>query len=56
MTINATLRKIKKVSLKQADLPPDQVGGDGMVMVTATKGKVGATEKKGQTAPGDANR
>ena len=53
LTINATLRKIKKVSLKQADLPPDQVGGDGTGDGNATKGKVGATEKKGPTAPGD---
>ena len=46
LTINATLRKIRKVSLKQADLPPDQVGGDGDGDSTGTKGKVGATEKK----------
>lgn len=41
ITINATLRKIRKVSLKQADLPPDQTasGGDA-------NGKTGATEKK----------
>ena len=29
LTINATLRKIRKVSLKQADLPPDQVSDGG---------------------------
>lgn len=42
LTINATLRKIRKVSLKEADLPPDQVGDGG----SGAKGKSGATEKK----------
>lgn len=48
LTINATLRKIKKVSLKQADLPPDQVGGEGGGSGNA-KGKAGATDKKVST-------
>jgi len=37
--INASLRKVKKVKLKQTELPPDQTSGDGT-------GKTGATEKK----------
>lgn len=37
--INASLRKIKKVKLKSAELPPDQAAAPA-------KGKVGKTEKK----------
>jgi hypothetical protein len=42
LSINATLRKIRKVSLKQADLPPDNAAktGDG------TNGRTGATNNK----------
>ena len=41
LQINATLRKIKKVTLKQTDLPPEKASGqDG------AKGKTGKTEKK----------
>jgi hypothetical protein len=42
LSINATLRKIRKVSLKQADLPPDNAS-----TTSGTKGKTGGTEKKG---------
>lgn len=45
ITINATLRKIRKVTLKQADMPPDQVSGDGDGSGNA-KGKSGRTESK----------
>jgi hypothetical protein len=38
LTINASLRKIRKVSLKQADLPPDNAAA-------GTKGKTGETAK-----------
>lgn len=37
ISINATLRKIKKVALKAADLPPDKAPGNG---------KVGTTERR----------
>jgi hypothetical protein len=40
LTINASLRKIRKVSLKQADLPPDNAAAG------ATKGKTGKTAAK----------
>ena len=41
LTINATLRKIRKVSLKEADLPPDKAStADG------AKGKTGTSNKK----------
>lgn len=43
LDINADLRKLKKVSLKTADLPPEQAAD-------STKGKTGATEKKGDTS------
>ena len=46
LTINATLRKIRKVSLKQADLPPDQVSGDGSGGSSDASGKAGGTDKK----------
>lgn len=48
LTINATLRKIRKVSLREADLPPDQVsdGGEGGGGGGSAKGKVGGTDKK----------
>lgn len=41
LTINASLRKIRKVSLKQADLPPDNAS-----TTSGAKGKTGATAKK----------
>lgn len=48
LSINATLRKIRKVSLKSADLPEDKIDGDG-------KGKGGKTESKGGKS-GDSNK
>lgn len=42
LTINATLRKIRKVALKEADLPPDKASTD-----SGAKGKTGKTEQKG---------
>ena len=45
LDINADLRKIKKVSLKTAELPPDKASDSG-----GAKGKTGATEKKGDTS------
>jgi hypothetical protein len=39
LDINATLRKIKKVALKQSELPPDNASDDG-------KGKTGTTERR----------
>ena len=54
LTINATLRKIRKVSLKQADLPPDQVGGSGSGSDNAN-GKVGGTDKKSTPLSYDPN-
>ncbi len=56
LTINASLRKIRKVSLKQADLPPDQVsdGGEGGGKSGNAKGKAGATNKK--TGASNANQ
>ena len=41
LSINATLRKIRKVSLKEADLPPDNAS-----TTDGAKGKTGGTEKK----------
>src|SRR6185436_8417911 len=47
LTINADLRHIKKVSLKQADMPEDKSASD-------TKGKTGKTEKStGQSGNAD---
>lgn len=52
LKINTTLRQIKKVTLKSADLPPEKAtGGNG-----SAKGKSGTTEKKtNNTTAGDAN-
>lgn len=41
LDINCTLRKIKKVSLKETDLPPDRAASTG-----STKGKTGQSERK----------
>lgn len=46
LQINTTLRKIKTVTLKQADLPPEKAASD-------VTGKTGTTEKKTNTSTGD---
>jgi hypothetical protein len=46
LDIDANLFQIIKVKLEEADLPPEQVASDD----TATKGKVGKTEKKGSSS------
>ncbi len=43
LNINATLRKIRKVTLKQADLPPDKASTSPSA--SGAKGKTGATNK-----------
>ena len=45
LNINATLRKIRKVALKQADLPPDKASTDPSA--SGAKGKTGKTQAKG---------
>lgn len=47
LQINATLRKLKMVTLRHADLPPEKVSNQ------ATKGKTGTTEKKTQSGTGE---
>jgi len=44
LTINATLRKIRKVSLKQADLPPDKASAEPSA--SGAGGKTGTTQRK----------